>query len=101
MNQAQIAMLQDEQAMVQQQLRNLSAAGNSMSRYSGRYGGRYARYAQNPIRQFQQQLRARQNALSQQLNMARKQVDPAKQKEAHPAVRDARERAARVIGRGT
>jgi hypothetical protein len=76
MNEAQVAELQAEQAMVQQQLRSLSASGNSMARY----GGRYARYAQNPNTQLQQQLRAQQSALSQQLAMARQAV-PAKQKQ--------------------
>lgn len=80
MNEAQIAELQAEQAMTQQQLQSLSASGNSMSRYSGRYGGRYARYAQNPNTQLQQQLKAQQNVLSQQLAMAKKAV-PAKQKQ--------------------
>ena len=81
MNEAQVAELQAEQAMTQQQLQSLSASGNSMSRYSGRYGGRYSRSALNPNTQVQQQLRAQQGALSQQLAMARQQAVPAKQKQ--------------------
>jgi hypothetical protein len=75
MNEAQVAELQAEQALTQQQLQSLSASGNSMSRY----GGRYARYAQNPNTQLQQQLRAQQSTLSQQLAMAKQQAVPAKQ----------------------
>ncbi len=81
MNEAQVAELQAEQAMAQQQLQSLSTSGNSMSRSSGRYGGRYARYAQNPNTQLQQQLRVQQGALSQQLAMAKQQAVPAKQKQ--------------------
>jgi len=81
MNEARVAELQAEQAMAQQQLQGLSASGNSLSRYSGRFGGRYARYAQSPSTQLQQQLRAQQGALSQQLAMAKKQAVPAKQKQ--------------------
>jgi hypothetical protein len=81
MGEAQIGELQAEQAMIQQQLKVLSASGNSMSRYSGRYGGRYARYAQNPTTQLQQQLRAQQSALSQQLALAKRQAVPANQKQ--------------------
>lgn len=80
MNEAQVAELQAEQAMIQQQMQMLSSSGNSMSRYSGRYGGRYSRYAQNPSAQMQQQLRAQQSVIAQQLAMAKKAV-PAKQKQ--------------------
>ena len=77
MSEAEVAELQAEQVMTQQQLQSLSASGNSMSRY----GGRYARYAQNPNTQLQQQLRAQQSTLSQQLAMAKQQAIPAKQKQ--------------------
>lgn len=80
MSEAQVAELQAEQAMVQQQIQSLYASGSSRSRSSGRYGGRYARYAQNPNAMLQQQLRSQQSALSQQLAMA-KQAVPAKQKQ--------------------
>lgn len=76
MSEAQVTELQAEQAMIQQQVKSLSASGNSRSRY----GGRYARYAQNPNALLQQQLRAQQSALAQQLAMA-KQAVPAKQKQ--------------------
>lgn len=81
MGDAQVAELQAEQAMIQQQLRVLGNSGNSTSRYSRRYGGRYARYAQNPNTQLQQQLRAQQNLLAQQVAMAKKQAVPAKEKQ--------------------
>jgi hypothetical protein len=80
MSEAQVAELQAEQAVIQQQLRILSASGNSMSRYGGRYG----RYYQSPTAQLQQQLRAQQGALSQQLAMA-KQAVPANEKQAAAA----------------
>jgi len=81
MSEAQVAELQAEQRMTQQQLQSVSASGNSTARYSGRFGGRYARYAQNPNTQLQQQLRAQQSVLAQQLAMAKKQAVPAKQKQ--------------------
>jgi len=85
MSEAQVAELQAEQAMTQQQLRSLSASGNSMSR---RGGGRYARYSQNSNTQLQQQLRVQQSALSQQLAMAKKQAVPARQKQEAAALHD-------------
>lgn len=81
MGDAQVAEIQGEQAWIQQQLQLLSTSGNSMSRYSGRYGGRYARYAQSPAAQVQQQLRAQQTVLSQQLALAKQQAVPAKDKQ--------------------
>jgi hypothetical protein len=76
-NESQVAELQAEQAMTQQQLQSLSVSGNSMARYGGRYG-RYARNSNTPLRQ---QLRVQQSALSQQLALAKQQAVPAKQKQ--------------------
>jgi hypothetical protein len=76
-NEAQVAELQAEQLMTQQELQNVNAATNSMPRY----GGRYARFNQNPNRQLQQQLQAQQTALSRQLATAKQQAVPPKQKQ--------------------
>ncbi|SIO65245.1 hypothetical protein SAMN05444166_7636 [Singulisphaera sp. GP187] len=77
MKEAQVAELQAEQAMTQQQLQSIGTPG----RTSSRYGGKYARYAQNPNAILQQELRAQQTALTQQLAMAKQQAVPAKQKQ--------------------
>jgi hypothetical protein len=74
MNEAQVAELQAEHAMAQQQLQALNASGNSRM-----YSGKYARY--NPTTQAKQQLQGQQNFLSQQLAMAKQQAVPAKQKQ--------------------
>jgi hypothetical protein len=80
MNDAQMQELMAEQAMTQQMMQELSSSGNNMSRYASKYGGRYARYAQNPTQQAQQQLQAEQRALAQQLALMKQQGPTAQQK---------------------
>lgn len=82
MSEAQIQELQAEEMMLRQQIQVVGSSGTS----SSRYGGRYARYAQSPTQQMQQQLRAQQGMVAQQLAVAKQQAPPAKTKQDQTAL---------------